>query len=559
MIAGIRGQAAETDTPPLPPEQATPTAPGQINDKLPTLWIAGDSTAANGGPNATGWGVLFPKFFDPTKLNVVNRARGGRSSRTFVAEGLWDKLLGEIKAGDIVLIQFGHNDGGAINEEPPGSKRAPRARASLPGLGNETREIDNIVTKQHEVVHTFGWYMRKMIADTKAKGATPLLLSLTIRNVWKEGKIERSSGNYRDWIIALAHAQGVAFVDHSTLIAAEYQRRGETEVKAFFPKDYVHTGPAGAELNAALVVAGLRALRGDPLGKYLSAQGAAINPAERSSVIDAPAVKGSVSLALSLPTPARPELPSLILIGDSTVRNGRGDGAGELWGWGEPLADYFDLQKINVVNRAIGGLSSRTYLTGGHWEQTLAFVKPGDYVLIQFGHNDNGALNDEPPGPLRARGTIRGIGEETKEIDNALTKQHEVVHTYGWYLRRFVADAKAKGAVPIICSLIPKRGWRDGRAARNTNDYARWAAEIAQTCNVGFVDLNEITARQYDKLGEEEAAAMFGDSVHTTRSGAELNAASVVAGLRTLAGDPFRTFLSEKGQRVAGFIQGAIN
>ena len=108
-----------------------------------------------------------------------------------------------------------------------------------------------------------------------------------------------------------------------------------------------------------------------------------------------------------LPEPANASLPSLILIGDSTVRNGRDDGQGKgaagQWGWGNPLAGFFDPARINVVNRAIGGLSSRTYLSAGHWQRTLAFIKPGDVVLIQFGHNDSGPVNDTS----RARGTIK--------------------------------------------------------------------------------------------------------------------------------------------------------
>src|SRR5438309_11215562 len=101
-----------------------------------------------------------------------------------MTEGLCDKVLSEMKRGDFVLIQFGHNDAGAIND-------ATRARGSLPGLGEETQEIDNLLTKQHEVVHTFGWYMRKMIMDTKAKDATPIVLSLTVRNIWRDGCVAR--------------------------------------------------------------------------------------------------------------------------------------------------------------------------------------------------------------------------------------------------------------------------------------------------------------------------------------------------------------------------------
>ena len=93
---------------------------------------------------------------------------------------------------------------------------------------------------------------------------------------------------------------------------------------------------------------------------------------------------------LGLTGPANPKLPSLFLVGDSTVRNGHGTGSDGLWGWGAPIADLFDPSKINVVNRAIGGLSSHTYISAGHWDSTLEMVKPGDFVVIQFGHNDGG-------------------------------------------------------------------------------------------------------------------------------------------------------------------------
>jgi lysophospholipase L1-like esterase len=154
-------------------------ADGPANPALPSLFIAGDSTAADGTPEAIGWGKPLPRFFDLAKINVVNAARGGRSSRTFVAEGLWDRLLSGVKKNDYVLIQFGQNDGAEMNGERI-------ARGSLPGLGEESQEIDNRVTKQHETVHTFGWYMRKMIHETADKGAMPILCSLTVRNIWKD-------------------------------------------------------------------------------------------------------------------------------------------------------------------------------------------------------------------------------------------------------------------------------------------------------------------------------------------------------------------------------------
>jgi lysophospholipase L1-like esterase len=516
---------AQTSASDLPVNPAAENRP--IDPALPTLFIAGDSTAAPGSEASMGWGVPFPEYFDLTKINVVNRARGGRSSRTFITEGLWDQLIAQVKAGDFVLIQFGHNDGGAINEEPPGSTRPLRARGSLPGLGEESQEIDNVITKKHEIVYTFGWYIRKMIGDVRAKGAQPILLSLTVRHLWQEGKVERGSGQYREWIRESARVAGVPFVDLTRLIADEYQRRGEAAVKELFPRDYVHTGAAGADLNASLVVAGLKGLRPPPFKDVFSAKGEAVE-ADRIGW-------------LNLPEPAEAKLPSIILIGDSTVRNGGGDGANGEWGWGDFLGAHFDPAKVNVVNRAIGGLSSRTFRTQGHWDRALTLAKPGDYVLMQFGHNDAAPLNDDK----RARGTIRGTGGESEAIDNILTKQPEVVHTYGWYLRHYIREARAAGVTPVVCSPVPRRTWQDdGKIARSTADgYAAWARQVAEEEGVAFIDLNDLVATRYEELGPEPVKALFADAhTHTSRAGAELNAGIVANALRKLPGDPFSAF-----------------
>jgi len=254
-----------------------------------------------------------------------------------------------------------------------------------------------------------------------------------------------------------------------------------------------------------------------------------------------------------LPVPKDAKLPSLILVGDSTVRNGQGNGGGGQWGWGEPLVDYFDPAKVNVVNRAIGGLSSRTYMNGpggGPWAATLALVKPGDVVMIQFGHNDGG----KPDEPTRARASLPGVGEETLEIDNPILKVHETVHTYGWYIRKIVKDAKAKGATAIVCSPIPRKTWKDGKVERNAANYGGWARQVAAQEGVGFVDLNEIIARRYDALGEAAVEPLFGDPhTHTSRAGAELNAECVVAGLKALKNDPVGGDFSAKGAAVAAY------
>ena len=494
------------------------TAPA-IDPKLPTVFVIGDSTANN--HDRRGWADPFADYFDLSKVNIVNRARAGRSSRTFLTEGLWESTRKELKPGDYVLIQFGHNDGSAPDEG--------RARGSLPGTGEEAQEF-TMPDGKREVVHTFGWYMRRFIAETREKGATPVVLSPTVRNIWIGGKVERGPGSFGEWSAAIARSEHMEFADLTSAIASEYEKMGEAKVKELFPEDHTHTSPAGADLNASLVVAVLKGIN-SPLGAWFSAKGQAV-PASRP---------------LRLPVPADPKLPTLFLIGDSTVRNGRGDGANGQWGWGEPLVDFFDAAKINVVNRAVGGLSSRTYLTQGHWDRVIEMLKPGDFVMMQFGHNDSGPLDDA----ARARGTLKGIGDETQEIDNPITKKHEVIHTYGWYLKRFIADARAKGATPILCTLIPRKTWEDGKMVRNKADYAGWAAAVAEGGKVPLVDLNEIIARRYDELGPEKVEPLFADPhTHTSRAGAELNAECVIAGLKALPANPLAPFFSEKAKSV---------
>ena len=291
-----------------------------------------------------------------------------------------------------LLIQFGHNDAGKINDRR-------RARGSLRKLGDETEEIDNLLTGRHEVVHTYGWYMRNLIAETRAKGATPVVLLLTVRNEWPGGRVERGSGPYSQWAEEIAKVAGVTFIPLTNIIADQYELLGPVRVKELFCRDHTRTSVDGANLNAALVVSGIKALEDCPLADMLSDQGQTVTP-YRANVV----VKQTEQLMTRPWMPdAQPEsdpnLPTLFAIGDSTVRTGsKGDGANGQWGWGAPIADFFDRTRINVENRAWGGTSSRTFRTLGFWGKVLADLKPGDYVIMQFGHNDSSPCERSPPG-----------------------------------------------------------------------------------------------------------------------------------------------------------------
>jgi lysophospholipase L1-like esterase len=232
--------------------------------------------------------------------------------------------------------------------------------------------------------------------------------------------------------------------------------------------------------------------------------------------------------------------PTLYIIGDSTVRNGDGTGKNGQWGWGNFIAGYFDTTKISVQNLALGGRSSRTFITEGHWDKILTLLKEGDYVIMQFGHNDAGPLDDT----ARARGTIRGIGPEQKEIYNPISKKQEIVYSYGWYMRKYISDAKARGAITIVCSPIPRNEWKDGKVIRSTDSYAKWAKAVANSDGAYFIDLNNLVALRYENMGAEKIKSFFpADHTHTNMEGAQLNASIVMGQLKKMKPGKLKRYL----------------
>jgi rhamnogalacturonan acetylesterase len=254
--------------PPAPGQVATPDAPTQtnlsrdaaLNPALPTVFVVGDSTARNGAD--LGWADHFAPFFDTSRINVANRAMAGRSSRTFINEGRWTAVLAQLKKGDFVLLQMGHNDGGDLDGAKP--------RGTLKGIGNETRDLPQTsgpLAGTTETVHTYGWYMRKMIDETKARGATPILLTPTVRNIWKGGQVERDIG-YNEYVRQIGAQEGIQVADMATLEAEYLQTLGPEKTALLFPKDHTHTSPEGATLNAEHVAEALRRVH-TPLVQYL--------------------------------------------------------------------------------------------------------------------------------------------------------------------------------------------------------------------------------------------------------------------------------------------------
>jgi rhamnogalacturonan acetylesterase len=250
---------------PITPDQTAVHKDAPLNPALPTVFIVGDSTARNNAD--LGWGDHFAPLFDTSRINVANRAIAGRSSRTYINEGHWKSVLAEMKPGDYLLLQMGHNDGGDLGGAKP--------RGDLKGIGDETQDVPQTtgpLAGTTETVHTYGWYVRKMIDEAKAKGVTPAVLSLTVRNIWKPDangtpQIERDMG-YDAFIQQIAQQEHILFIDMAPIAADKFQALGPDKTALLFPKDHTHTSAEGAQMNAESVAQALLNAH-SPLVAYL--------------------------------------------------------------------------------------------------------------------------------------------------------------------------------------------------------------------------------------------------------------------------------------------------
>ena len=248
----------------------------------PVLWFTGDSTVKNADKDDDGmwgWASQAATVFDESKIQLVNAARAGRSTRSFIREGLWDAVYNALQPGDFVTIQFGHNDICPITDA--------KERGVIPGTQDTCHVFKMEKDGRFEVVYSFGWYLRKMIDDTRERGATPILVSLTPRNEWPGGRVERRNDSYGRWYREVVEQTGVAFLDLHNIAADRLdsqfalRRLPKDKEKArarierlkqragiYFKKDHTHASKAGALQNAQCVADGLRAL-GSPLAHYL--------------------------------------------------------------------------------------------------------------------------------------------------------------------------------------------------------------------------------------------------------------------------------------------------
>jgi rhamnogalacturonan acetylesterase len=233
----------------------------------PVVYLVGDSTVA------VGWGKYLGNHFDTTAVSIQNRAVSGTSTRTFITQavhdkkmtqnGMWNGVIAQLQPHDVVIIQFGHNDDSPLAD-------TSRSRGTIKGISDSTTVVFNRFLNKEEVVHSFGWYLAKMVKEAQAKGAMVIICSPIPKNKWLNGKVIRNNQDYGKWCAMVASNTGASFLDLNQLVADRYDVEGQAKVSStYFTPDHVHTTPEGSALNAAMVATGIRALSKAELKKYL--------------------------------------------------------------------------------------------------------------------------------------------------------------------------------------------------------------------------------------------------------------------------------------------------
>lgn len=219
-----------------------PAAPGKIK-----VYLIGDSTMSIKQVKAypeTGWGMPFTAFFDET-VTVDNRAQNGRSTKTFIAENRWQPVVSELREGDYVFIQFGHND-------------------EVPTKGSYTPEAD------------FTANLRRFVSETRSRKGQPVLLTPVARRKFDAaGKVEETHAAYAELVRAVARETATPLIDLDARSQALLLQFGPENSKLLFNhlapgehpnypegrEDNTHFSELGARRMAELVLADVRALK----------------------------------------------------------------------------------------------------------------------------------------------------------------------------------------------------------------------------------------------------------------------------------------------------------
>jgi lysophospholipase L1-like esterase len=422
VVFGGTSALAQGDPPrAFDPATAAARAPGTTV----RIDLIGDSTQTN---NA-GYGRGFCANLT-AKVDCVNMAKGGASTKTFREQGLWERSL-QTKP-DYMLIQFGHNDMESNDHNP-----------------RQTTMIE------------YEANLRRYVEEARAEGIKPVLLTpLTRRYFEADGKIHSDLLAHSELVKKVAAEMKVPLIDLQQDSIAYLNRVGEKTGNMFAITkkdengktifDKTHLNWEGSYVFGRIVAVDMsKAL--PQLAKYVKPNVATLPPegVKAMKIIEGGPVK-------------------IVLVGDSTV-NAEG-------GWGKGFCAIMT-PNVTCVNEALNGRSSKSFIDEGAWKKALE--DRGDYYLIQFGHND-----------MKGKGPERETDPET---------------TYAANIRRYIRDARAIRAVPIVVTSLSRRNYKDSELVQDLKDYSAAAKRVAMEENVTVIDLNAMSVKLLEGMTQAQA------------------------------------------------------
>ena len=483
LTAGARAQGDPTRA--FDPATAAVRKPGTTV----RIDLIGDSTQTD----HAGYGRGFCANLSD-KVDCVNMARGGASTRSFRAQGLWERSL-QTKP-DYMLIQFGHND--VVFNRPPGAAPAG-APPNVAAFGG-----DRTLTNPGD----YEANLRQYVTEARAAGIRPILVTPITRQYFEaDGKIHSDQTEHCITMRKIAAEMNVPLIELQNDSIAYLESIGEVAGHKFeITKkdatgatifDKTHFNWAGSYVFGRMVAVDLGKTAPE-LAKYVRPEPAKMPP------------EGEKAMRIMEGGPAK-----IVLVGDSTVATGGG------WGPGF-CADF--TAKITCVDVALNGRSSKSFIDEGAWKKALD--EHGDYYLIQFGHND--------------QKTIPALHTDADT-------------TFAANLHRYIADVRAIGAVPVLVTSLSRRTFKDGVLVEDLTAYADAARKVAADEYITLVDLNQMSVAMLKRMTQEQADKFDKGNDPDTGKPVVVAADATATGVDATAPAALdRTHLNPYGQKVFG-------
>lgn len=448
------------------------------------IYLAGDSTVKYYGDDNSigGWGEYLVNYFDDG-VEIINKAEAGRSTRSYINQGRLDEIVSELRKGDYVFIQFGHNDNrtdenarvehSVLLGDPDENGIYPTVKAEK--TKTPQRIIDFYANDDYPYGEyfypyesgTFKWYLKQYVDKVREKGGIPVIITPVCRVLFdSDGKIQPAFGENNGYKVAveqLAEETGTVCINAYDITKALYESygvfttQGLHDVKDDGEMDLTHYNKFGANIVASKLADAV-AEQIPQLQSHLKASTKAVSKTDDMKTAN------------------------LFVVGDS----GKGLEESDIFeahGFSEYFQGYLS-DKITVCDYTYAGATAKTFAKTDEYKDFLNSINEGDYVMICFGRYDS---NDLMGGYAYSGGKVENISSFTATIYNSYIKP--------------VLDRQA---IPIMLTPINSRKFDEtGTAVDTVQGYDDDIKGLVTNNSLYFADLTSVTYELYNTMGEE--------------------------------------------------------